>query len=157
MSKRLSILITAIICLCIGSALGYRSGTADADVKLKEYVLDSDANLLTQHVLCLANLRTGRTDAALADIELHAADYIRKLCRHAYDKNGNLSIERMPPRHLSALKAAKLYAAAGYGDTFAKDIPLLLEKIDPVNAIKDSFPAMQELQKQSQKPVPATD
>ena len=151
MSKRLSILITVVICLCIGCALGYRSGTADSEIKRKNYVLDSDANLLTQHVLCLANLRTGRINEAVADMELHVSRYVRQLCRYAYDKNGNLSTERMPPSHLSALKAAKLYAAAGYGDAFADDTVFLLEKIDSVTAIKERFPAMQELQKQSQK------
>ncbi len=151
MSKRLSFLITVIICLCIGCALGYRSGTADSDIKLKQYVLDSDANLLTQRVLCLANLRTGRIDKAVADIEQHVSHNIRQLCRHASDENGSLSTERMPPRHLSALKAAKLYAAAGYGDAFAEDTLFLLKKLDSVAAIKDGFPAMQELLKQSQK------
>jgi len=137
--------------LCIGCALGYRSGTTDSNIKLKEYVLDSDANLLTQHVLCLAKLRTGRINEAVADMELHVSHYVRQLCRYAYDKSGDLRTDRMPPSHLSALKAAKLYAAAGYGDAFAEDTLFLLEKIDSVIAIKDRFPEMQELQKQSQK------
>jgi hypothetical protein len=84
-------------------------------------------------------------------MELHVSDYVRQLCRYAFDKNGNLSTERMPPSHLSALKAAKLYAAAGYGGAFAEDTLFLLEKVDSVIAVKDRFPAMQELQKQSQK------
>ena len=151
MSKRLSILTTAVICLCIGSVLGYRSGTADSETKLKNYVLDSDANLLTQHVLCLANLRTGRMDEAVADMELNVSDYVRQICRYAFDKDGNLSTEGMPPPHLSALKAAKLYAAAGYGDAFAEDTLFFLEKIDSVTGIKDRFPAMQELQNRSRK------
>jgi len=69
MSKRLNILIIVIICLCIGCVLGYTSGKADSDIVMKKYVLDSNANLLTQHILCLAKLRTNRIDEAAVDME----------------------------------------------------------------------------------------
>ena len=151
MSKRLSTLIIVIICLCIGCALGYLSGVADSDIRMKRYVLDSDANLLTQRILCLAKLRTGRIEDAAVDIEEHLDDSIRQLSMSAYDKSGDLHTERIPLNHLRALKAAKIYAAAGYRDAFAKDTLFILDKIAPVIAVKDRFPALQELHKQSQK------
>ena len=151
MSKRLSTLIIVFICLCIGCALGYLSGIADSDIKLERYVLDSDANLLTQRILCLAKFRTGRIEEAAVDIEGHLDESIRQLSMSGYDKSGELHVEKIPLNHMHALKAAKIYADAGYRDAFAEDTLFVLDKIAPVIAIKDRFPAMQELQKQSQK------
>jgi hypothetical protein len=151
MSKRLSTLIIVMICLCIGCALGYLSGTSDSDIAMKKYVLDSNANLLTQHILCLAKLRTGRIDEAAVDMEQHLNTYIRQLSMSVYDKSGNLDIERIPLNHLNALKAARIYAAAGYREAFDKDTLFILDKITPVIAVKDRFPALQELHKKSKK------
>jgi hypothetical protein len=151
MSKRLSTLIIVLICLCIGCVLGYTSGKADSDIVMKKYVLDSNANLLTQHILCLAKLRTNRIDEAAVDMEQHIDSYTRQLSMSAYDRSGDFHAERIPLNHLRALKAAKIYAAAGYRDAFAEDTLFMLDKIDPVIAVKDRFPAMQELQKQSQE------
>jgi len=151
MSKRLNTLIIVIICLCIGCVLGYLSGTADSGIMMKEYILDSNANLLTQCILCLAKLRTGRIDEAAVDMEKHLDNSIRQLSMSGYDKSGELHAERIPLNHLRALKAVKIYAAAGYRDIFAKDILFILDKIDPVIAVKDSAPALQELHEQSQK------
>jgi hypothetical protein len=118
---------------------------------MKKYVLDSNANLLTQHILCLARLRTGRIDKAAVDMEQYLNTYIRQLSMSAYDKSGNLDTERIPLNHLHALRAAKIYAAAGYRDAFDEDTLFILDKIAPVVAVKDRFPALQELHKRSQK------
>ena len=150
MSKRVSILIVAITCGCIGCGIGFLVGAGRSGIMIKNYLLDSNASWLSQHIVRLAMIRTGHADDSAANIEKSLDNSIKQLSWSGLDKSGGFHAERLPGMHLRALQVAKIYADAGYRNAFSEDSLRILDKVEPLEG-RACAPALRELQEQAQK------
>ena len=150
MSKRISILIVAITCTCIGGGIGYLAGAARSGVIMKTYLLDSNSSWLTKHIVRLALIRTGHPDDSAADIEKSLGSSIKQLSWSGLDKSGGFVAGRLPEGHLRALQLAKVYADAGYRNAFSKDSLRILDQVEAIEG-KYCAASLRELQEQARK------
>ena len=150
MSKRVSILIAAVACTFIGCGIGYIVGAARSGILMKNYLLDSNASWLTQHIVRLAMIRTGQSDDAAADIEKYLDNSVEQLGWSGLDKSDRFHAERLPEMHLRALQVAKVYADAGYRNAFSKESLHILDQVEPVE-VKFCAAPLRELQEQASK------
>ncbi len=150
MSKRVSILIIAITCTCIGGGIGYLTGAARVGFMIKNYMLDWNMSWLTQHIVRLAMIRAGHADDSAADMEKYLDNSIKQLSWPGLDKGDEFHAERLPEGHLRALQVAKFYADAGYRNAFSKDSLHILDQVESIEA-KYCAAALRELQEQTRK------
>jgi hypothetical protein len=150
MSKRLPILIVAIICTFVGGGIGYLTGAARSGVMMTDYLLDSNSSWLSQHIARLAMIRTGHADDSAADIEKSLDNSIEQLSWSGLDKSGGFHPKQLPEMHLRALQIAKVYADAGYREAFSKDSLHILDQVQPIEE-KYCLAALRELQEQASK------
>ena len=150
MSKRISILIIAVTCTCIGGGIGYLAGAARTGVMMKEALLDSNSSWLTQHIVRLAMIRTGHADDSAADMEKYLDNSIKQLSWPGLDKGDEFHAERLPEGHLRALQVAKFYADAGYRNAFSKNSLHILDQVEPIEG-KYCAAVLRELQEQPSK------
>ncbi len=150
MSKRGSILIVAIICTCIGLGFGFTLGAGCTGLYFKNYIMDTNAGWLNQHINRLAMIRTGRADEAAGDIEKTLDNSIIQLSWAGLDRNGDFHSGRLPKAHLRALQMARLYADAGYRDIFSEESLGILDKVAPPDR-KSCPAAIRELQERTQE------
>jgi len=147
MSKRVSILVVVIICACI-SGFSFLLGAGYSGFHIKNYMLNTNASWLSQHINRLAMIRTGRVNDAASDIEKALDNSIIQLSWAGLDKNGEFHGERLPEGHLGSLKWARVYADAGYRDAFSKESLRILNKVEPPDR-KSCSPAIRELQERT--------
>ncbi len=149
MSKRVSILVVAIICVCIGGFC-FLLGAGYSGLYLKDYILDANAGWLNQHINRLAMIRTGRVEEAAADIEKTLDNSIIQLSWAGLDRNGDFHGGRLPEAHLRALQIARVYADAGYRNVFSEESLGILDKVEPPDR-KSCPAAIRELQEQARE------
>ncbi|KKM98408.1 hypothetical protein LCGC14_1158270 [marine sediment metagenome] len=152
MSKRLTVILKAILCLAVGGVVGYFIGAAKTGLWLRAYLMNSNASWLSQHIHYLAQIRTGRAQESAADIEKTLDNSIAQLSMAGRDYQGQFHPEKLPGGYLSALRAARVYADAGYRGAFSTASLRILDKVTPP-AGKYCSPALRELQKASSKPA----
>jgi hypothetical protein len=150
MSKRASILVVAIICICIGSCIGFLFGAAYCGSQMKNYILDANGSWLIQHINRLALIRTGRIEDAATAIENALNDSIIQLSCAGLDRRGEFHAERLPDTHLRALRVARTYADAGFRYAFSEESLHILDKVEPRDG-KFSSPALRELQERGDR------
>lgn len=150
MSKRVSIVVVAIICTCIGSGTGFLFGAGYSGSLIKNYMLNANASWLAQHINRLAMIRTGRVEDSAADIEKSLDNSIIQLSWAGLDRNGEFHAERLPDGHLRALQTARIYADAGYRDAFSEESLRILDKVEPPDG-KACSPAIRELQERTRQ------
>ena len=147
MSKRMSIFVVVIICVCVGGFC-FLLGAGYSGLYLKNYIMDANAGWLSQHINRLAMIRTGRADEAAGDIEKTLDNSIIQLSWAGLDKNGEFHGERLPEAHLRALQMARVYADAGYHDAFSEESLRILDIVELVDVEKYS-PAIRKLQERT--------
>ena len=150
MSKRVSILIIAITCTCIGAGIGYLTGAARVGIMMKNYLLDSNSSWLSQNIVRLAMIRNGHADECAADIEMLLDNSVVQLSMDGLDMKGSFNPRRLPENHLRALQVAKFYADAGYRNAFSKGSLHILDQVEPIEG-KYCAAVLRELQEQSSK------
>ncbi len=149
MSKRVSILVVVIICVCVGGFC-FLLGAGYSGLYFKNYIMDANASWLNQHINRLAMIRTGRADEAAGDIEKTLDNSIIQLSWAGLDRNGAFHGGRLPEAHLRALQIARVYADAGYRDVFSEESLRILDKVEFVDVEKYS-PAIRELQERARE------
>ncbi len=149
MSKRMSIFVVVIICVCVGGFC-FLLGAGYSGLYLKNYIMDANAGWLSQHINRLAMIRTGRAEEAAADIEKTLDNSIIQLSWAGLDGKGDFHAERLPEMHLRALQMARGYADAGYRDAFSEESLSILDKVELVDVEKYS-PAIRELQERTRE------
>ena len=150
MSKRVSISVVAITCMCIGCGIGFLVGAARTGVMFKSALMDSNMSWLTQHIVRLAMIRTGHADDSAADMEKYLDNSIKQLSWPGLDKGDRFHAERLLKGHLRALQVAKFYADAGYRNAFSKGSLHILDQVEPIEG-KYCAAVLRELQEQSSK------
>jgi len=147
MSKRVSILVVVIICVCIGGFC-FLLGAGYSGLYFKNYIMDANASWLNQHINRLAMIRTGRADEAAGDIEKTLDNSIIQLSWAGLDRNGDFHGGRLPEAHLRALQIARVYADAGYRNVFSEESLRILDKVELADVEKYSS-AIRELQERT--------
>lgn len=149
MSKRMSIFVVVIICVCVGGFC-FLVGAGYSGLYFKSYIMDTNAGWLNQHINRLAMIRMGWVDEAAGDIEKTLDNSIIQLSWAGLDRNGDFHGERLPETHLRALQIAKVYADAGYSNAFSEDSLRILDKVELANEETYSQ-SIRELQKRTRE------
>ncbi|MFB0552088.1 MAG: hypothetical protein ACETWQ_02135 [Phycisphaerae bacterium] len=149
MSKRVSILVVVIICVCIGGFC-FLLGAGYSGLYFKNYIMDANASWLSQHINRLAMIRIEWVEEAASDIENTLDNSIIQLSWAGLDRKGEFHGGRLPEAHLRALQMARVYADAGYRDAFSEESLGILEKVEPPDR-KSCPAAIRELQERTRE------